>query len=74
MVELRFNAIRPNGQILSGTLSAENYSEGKKKVNLLIAKEKLKLKSVEKKSTYIYKIKKGNEPAIKGEQRALSKD
>ena len=74
MVELRFNAIRPNGQILSGTLSAENYSEGKKKVNLLIAKEKLKLKSVEKKSTYIYKIKKGNEPAIKGEQRAFSKD
>ena len=46
----------------------------KKKVNLLIAKEKLKLKSVEKKSTYIYKIKKGNEPAIKGEQRAFSKD
>jgi type IV pilus assembly protein PilC len=74
MVELRFNAVKPNGQIISGTLSAENYAEGKKKVNLLIAKEKLKLKSIEKKSTYIYKIKKGNEPAIKGEQRAFSKD
>lgn len=74
MVELRFNAIRPNGQIITGTLSAENFAEGKKKVNQLIAKEKLKLKSIEKKSTYVYKIKKGNEPAVKGEQRAFSKD
>lgn len=74
MVELRFNAIKPNGQPLTGTLSAENYAEGKKKIQALLAKEKLKLKSIEKKSTYIYKIKKGNEPPIKGEQRAFSKD
>lgn len=74
MVELRFNAIKPNGQIITGTLSAESYAEGKKKINLLIAKEKLKLKSIEKKSTYIYKIRKGNEPVVKGEQRAFSKD
>jgi len=74
MIELRFNAIKPNGQILTGTLSAENYADGKKKIQLLLAKEKLKLKSIDKKSTYVYKIKKGNEPAIKGEQRAFSKD
>lgn len=74
MVELRFNAIKPNGQLLTGTLSAENYAEGKKKIQALLAKEKLKLKSIDKKSTYIYKIKKGNEPPIKGEQRAFSKD
>jgi type IV pilus assembly protein PilC len=74
MVELRFSAIRANGQVVSGTLSAPTYGEGKVKVHKLVEKNKLKLKSIEKKATYIYKVRRGNEPPIKGEQKAFSKD
>lgn len=74
MIELRFNAIRPNGQIVSGGMSAPTYKEGKTQIHKLVEKHKLKLKSIEKKATFIYKIKKGNEPPQKGEQRAFNKD
>lgn len=74
MIELRFNAIKPNGQTITGTLSAPSYGEGKKKIQRLIEKNRFKLKSIEKKSTFIYKIRKGNEKPVKGEQRAFSKE
>ena len=74
MIELKFNALKSNGQIISGILSAPTYREGKLKVNKLIEKHHLKLKSITKKSTYIYKIKRGNEAPVKGEQRAYSKE
>jgi len=74
MIEIRFNALRANGQIVSGTLSAPSYGEGKQKVHKLIERNKLKLKSIEKKSTYMYKVRRGTEAPIKGEQKAFSKD
>jgi type IV pilus assembly protein PilC len=74
MVELKFNALKPNGQSITGTLSADNYSLGKKKVLALLEKNKLKLKSLHKKSTFVYKIRRGSEAPTKGEQRAFTKD
>jgi len=74
MIELKFNALKSNGQTISGILSASTYREGKLKVNKLVGKHHLKLKSITKKSTYIYKIKRGNEAPVKGEQRAYSKE
>ncbi len=74
MIELKFTAVKPNGQLITGNLASPTYSEGKKKIKGLVEKHKLKLKSIEKKQTYIYKIKKGNEPPVKGEQKAFSKE
>ena len=74
MVELRFSAVKSNGKVVSGNLNAPTYSEGKKKVKELVEKHHLKLKSIQKKSTFIYKIKKGSEGVVKGEQRAFSKE
>ncbi len=73
MIELRFNAIKANGQSIIGTISAPSVSEGKKKIQELVNKHGLKAKSIEKKSTYYYKVKKGNEKPFKGEQRAFNK-
>lgn len=73
MIELRFNAIKPNGQAISGTMTTPTYSEGKKKIKALAEKNQLKLKSIEKKSTFLYKVRRGNEKAITGEQRAFTK-
>lgn len=74
MIEVRFNAIKQNGQVVSGTFSEPTFKEAKDKINKLALKHQLKVNSVEKKNSYIYKIKRGNEKPIVGEQRAFSKD
>ena len=74
MIELRFNALKVNGQTLSGTLTAPTPKEGKSKIRQLAEKHQLKIKSIEKKSTFLYKIRKGNEKPINGEQKAFSKE
>ncbi|MEK6552434.1 MAG: type II secretion system F family protein [Bacteroidota bacterium] len=74
MIEIRFTAQKPNGQIISGSFSEPTYSEAKKKVQRLAEKNQLKVRSIEKKNTYLYKIKKGREKPITGEQRAFNKE
>ncbi|NMB81019.1 MAG: type II secretion system F family protein [Ignavibacteria bacterium] len=74
MIEVRFNAQKTNGQAISGNLSEPTYKEAKQKIHKLAEKHQLKIKSIEKKSSYIYKIRRGKEKPIVGEQRAFSKD
>jgi type IV pilus assembly protein PilC len=73
MIELRFSAEKPNGQILSGSLTSETVREGKKKIYKLAEKNQLRIKSIERKSTFLYKIRKGNEKPVSGEQKAFTK-
>jgi len=73
MVEFKFTAQRHNGQNISGNLSAASASEGKKKIQRLAEKNKLKINTIQKKSTYLYKVRKANEKPIRGEQIAYSK-
>lgn len=74
MIEVRFTAQKINGQSISGNLSEPSYKEAKKKIYKLAEKHQLKIKSIEKKSSYIYKIRKGKEKPIVGEQRAFTKE
>ncbi len=74
MIELRFNAIKPNGQSLVGTITTPSYKEGKKKIMKLAEKHQLKIKSIEKKVTFLYKVKKGNSKPTVGEQKAFNKE
>ncbi len=73
MVEFKFTAQKLNGQSITGTLSAISVSEGKKKIQRLADKNKLKVNDIQKKSTYLYRVKKGNDKPIKGEQKAFNK-
>ena len=43
MVEYKFTAQKLNGQAISGTLTADTSSEGKKKIQRLAEKNQLKL-------------------------------
>ena len=73
MVELRFNALKANGQSIVGTISAPTVTQAKKKIHELVSKHGLKTKAIEKKSTYLYKVKRGNEKPFTGEQKAFNK-
>ncbi len=73
MVEFKFTAQRLNGQSISGSLSAISSSDGKKKISRLAEKNKLKIQSIQKKSTYFYRVRKGDDKPIRGEQKAFDK-
>jgi len=74
MIEIRFTAQKANGQVISGSFSEPTFSEAKKKIEKLAKKNQLKIQSIEKKNTYLYKIKKGKDKPIVGEQRAFNKE
>lgn len=74
MVEVRFTAIKNNGQVISGTLTEPSFPLAKKKILKLAEKNQLKIQSIEKKVAFLYKIKKGKEKPIVGEQRAFNKE
>lgn len=73
MVEYKFTAQKLNGQSITGTLSAITMREGKDKIQKLADKNQVKIVSVEKKSTFLYKAQKGTEKPIRGEQKAFNK-
>jgi len=73
MVEFKFTALRSNGQSITGSLTGISASDGKKKIQRLAAKNKLKIKSIQKKSTFLYRVRKGNEKPIRGEQKAFDR-
>jgi type IV pilus assembly protein PilC len=74
MVEFKFTAEKVNGQLISGSLSAPTHGEGKKKIYRLAEKNQLKVRKIERKGTFLYRVKKGNEKPIHGEQKAYSKE
>ncbi|MDP4115143.1 MAG: type II secretion system F family protein [Bacteroidota bacterium] len=74
MIEFRFTAEKLNGQVINGSLSALSVSEGRKKINKLADRNQLKVKKIENKVTYIYRVRKGKEKPLQGEQKAFTKD
>jgi type IV pilus assembly protein PilC len=74
MIEVRFTAQKINGQIITGNLTEPTFSEAKKKIYKLAEKNQIKIQKIEKKVGFIYKIKRGKEKPILGEQRAYAKD
>lgn len=73
MIEIKFTAQSINGQQVSGTIVGANSGEIKKKLSELTAKKNLRIIKKEKKRTFLFKAKKGNEKPITGEQRAFNK-
>lgn len=73
MVELRFTAQRMSGQSISGSVTASSTSKGKQKIHRLAEKNQLSIKSIEKKVTFLYKVRRGSEKPVRGEQKAYNK-
>ena len=73
MVELRFAAEKVNGQLINGSMTAASAREGKRKIYRLAEKNQLKVRSIEKKVTFLYKVRRGGEKPVKGEQKAFTK-
>ena len=76
MIEARFSAVKSDGQIITGVIASDSYWEIRKQVNQIALKNNYRIKKIERKSTFRYKVKgKGvNEKSIVGLQRAYTRD
>ena len=74
MQSFRYVALNPNGRRIKGTIDAENKKEAKKQLNTLATKKGLKIETLQRKSTFIYTVKKDGKVALKGEQKAFTKE
>jgi type IV pilus assembly protein PilC len=73
MIELKFTAEKTDGQVIGGVIAADTFSTAKQKAGLIAVQNNFRIKSLEKKDTFIYKAQKGSEKAVKGEQKAFNK-
>ena len=73
MIELKFTAEKLDGQTVGGVIAADNISSAKHKANLIAVQNNFRIKSLEKKSTFLYKVRRGNEKPKTGEQKAFNK-
>ena len=67
MADFRFEGLYYNGKKVQGVLTAENFSEAKRKIKLLAENRKFKVENINKRRVFIYRAKKGNEKPVRGE-------
>jgi type IV pilus assembly protein PilC len=72
--DFRFTGVKPGGRVVQGVLSAESKSEAKKIVQDLAQRNQFKLTELRPRVSFIYKVSKDGEKAVKGEQKAFSKE
>jgi type IV pilus assembly protein PilC len=73
MAEYRIEGTSDSGKPVSGVINAVTFGEAKKRAHSLAAAKKFKLKAVRQRSTFIYRVQRGKEKPIDGEQKAFSK-
>lgn len=72
MPEFRYAGINLAGKPVQGTLVADNRWDVKKKLEKIIKDHRIRINSIEKKSTFKYKVTRGTGAPIVGEHRAFS--
>jgi type IV pilus assembly protein PilC len=74
MPDFRFEGLTTSGQVVQGFISAESQTGAKKKISQLGERRRFKLTRIQKRKTYLYKVRRGKEKPITGEQKAFNKD
>jgi len=74
MPQFRLRAISAQGKAIKSEFEADSKKEAENRVEKLSRKNGFKVKGVDKKETYQYKVQKGNKDAVTGEQEAYSKE
>ncbi len=59
MIELKFTAEKIDGQIVGGVIAADSVSSAKQKANLIAVQNNFRIKKLERKSTFVYKVSAG---------------
>ncbi|HUL44160.1 MAG TPA: type II secretion system F family protein [Bacteroidota bacterium] len=74
MAEFRIEGISLTGKAVQGILEAENPRTAKQKAQSMATQRKFKLLRVLPRTTFLYKVQRGNEKPLLGEQKAFTKE
>lgn len=74
MPEFRVEGVSTGGKPVQGIIEAENLRVAKQKSQLMAAQRKFKLVRVLPRATFVYKVQRGSEKPINGEQKAFTKE
>jgi type IV pilus assembly protein PilC len=71
--EYRFQGVKVGGRAVQGIVSAESRNQARKIVLELSQKNQFRLTNIKARVTFVYRVKKGLEKPVVGEQKAFSK-
>src|SRR5690554_1227201 len=74
MAQFRLKAISNGGRAILKEFEADNKKEAKVKVDRLALTNNLTVQSIDKKATFMYKVKRPGKPTLTGEQEAYTKE
>ena len=73
MPEFRIEGVTPGGKPVQGILEAESARAARQKASQMAQQRNFKLLHVTSRSTWVYKVQRGTEKPITGEQKAFTK-
>jgi type IV pilus assembly protein PilC len=74
MAEYKIEGMTVAGKALSGLINADNLKDAKQKASQMATEKKFKLTGVFERVVWMYRVQKGTEKPIDGEQKAYTKD
>ncbi len=74
MAQFRLKAVSQKGKIVQTEFEADNKKEAQQKVDRLSKTNGLKIKSIDEKKLYMYKVQRPGKAVVSGEQEAYSKE
>lgn len=74
MAQFRLKAVSQKGKLVQTEFEADNKKEAQNKVDRLSKTNGLKIQSLDKKTLYMYKVKRPGKGVVNGEQEAYSKE
>lgn len=72
--EFRFQGVSPAGKSVQGTVFAPSKKKARKKVDSLADQHGFRAKALDRRRTFLYKVRHPNGKIVKGEQKAFSKE
>ncbi len=72
MAEFRYMGMNPSGRVMQGAISAQGRREARRRIEEIALHRNFRLQKLERKSVFAYRVRRGLESVIKGEQKAFS--
>jgi type IV pilus assembly protein PilC len=73
MPEFRVDGVSLSGKPVQGVINADSMKFAKDRANQMARERKFKITGVHARVTYLYRVKKGNDKPVDGEQKAFTK-
>lgn len=74
MPEYRIEGVSLSGKAVAGTITADNLKSAKQRAQEMAREKRFKVSGVRERVPFLYRVQKGTEKPIDGEQKAFTKD